>query len=101
MFVSLQPTESLHKHKLKICEHLVVRMFLTSMVFYNSLLVKCLQGNVRFRKKMFARKLVVGLYRRTLPSVTVGVGLRRLEAGHDGRVDVARVMPPKILGRPW
>ena len=53
------------------------------------------------KNKMFARKLVVGLYRRTLPSVTVVVELRRLEAGHDGRVDVARVMPPKILGRAW
>jgi hypothetical protein len=35
---------------------------------------------------------------RTSPSVTVVVGLRRLEAGHDCRVDVARVMPPEILG---
>jgi hypothetical protein len=39
--------------------------------------------------------------KRTLPSVTVGVGLRRLEPGHDRRVNVARVMPPEILGRAW
>lgn len=62
----------------------------TSMAFSNSeaLLISCLVCEDLSHK-------------RTLPSVTVGVGLRRLEPGHDGRVDVARVMPPEILGRAW